>query len=184
MPDPRRFFAQNPSVSRRICPVSRTDIQCCQYPVSSEEPHDPSRPPAALPARLPAHTAPPPAAPERDTTPGTPASSVHGFQLLVKRDDQTGLAGGGNKTRKLELLLADALAQGCDTLLTTGAVQSNHCRQTAAAAAHAGLACHLVLGGQPPAQPNGNYLLDRLLGADAALDDTRESPATAACAGG
>ena len=77
-----------------------------------------------------------------------PASS---FQLLVKRDDQTGLAGGGNKTRKLELLLADALGQGCDTLLTTGAVQSNHCRQTAAAAAYAGLACHLVLGGEPPA---------------------------------
>jgi D-cysteine desulfhydrase family pyridoxal phosphate-dependent enzyme len=88
-----------------------------------------------------------------------------GFQLLAKRDDQTGLAGGGNKTRKLELLLADALAQGCDTLLTTGAVQSNHCRQTAAAAACAGLTCHLVLGGQPPSQPNGNYLLDRLLGA-------------------
>ena len=85
--------------------------------------------------------------------------------IWIKRDDQTGLAGGGNKTRKLELLLADALAQGCDTLLTTGAVQSNHCRQTAAAAAHAGLACHLVLGGEPPAQPNGNFLLDRLLGA-------------------
>jgi D-cysteine desulfhydrase len=92
-----------------------------------------------------------------------PASS---FQLLAKRDDQTGLAGGGNKTRKLELLLADALAQGCDTLLTTGATQSNHCRQTAAAAAHAGLACHLVLGGAPPGQPNGNFLLDRLLGAE------------------
>ncbi len=92
-----------------------------------------------------------------------PASS---FQIWIKRDDQTGLAGGGNKTRKLELLVADALAQGCDTLLTTGAVQSNHCRQTAAAAAHAGLACHLVLGGEPPAQPNGNFLLDRLLGAE------------------
>ena len=94
----------------------------------------------------------------------TPAARA--VQLLAKRDDQTGLAGGGNKTRKLELLLADALAQGCDTLLTTGAVQSNHCRQTAAAAAHAGLACHLVLGGEPPAQPNGNFLLDRLLGAE------------------
>jgi D-cysteine desulfhydrase family pyridoxal phosphate-dependent enzyme len=87
-------------------------------------------------------------------------------QLWIKRDDQTGLAGGGNKTRKLELLVADALAQGADTLITTGAVQSNHCRQTAAAAACAGLACHLVLGGQPPAQPNGNLLLDRLLGAE------------------
>ncbi|MGC8780558.1 MAG: D-cysteine desulfhydrase family protein, partial [Anaerolineae bacterium] len=88
-----------------------------------------------------------------------------GFQLLIKRDDQTGLAGGGNKTRKLEFLVADALAQGCDTLITTGAVQSNHCRQTAAAAAHAGLACELVLGGQPPAPPTGNYLLDLLFGA-------------------
>jgi D-cysteine desulfhydrase family pyridoxal phosphate-dependent enzyme len=86
-------------------------------------------------------------------------------EFWVKRDDQTGLAGGGNKTRKLEFLLADALAQEADTLLTTGAVQSNHCRQTAAAAAHAGLACHLVLGGEPPAQVNGNLLLDQLLGA-------------------
>jgi D-cysteine desulfhydrase family pyridoxal phosphate-dependent enzyme len=93
----------------------------------------------------------------------TPAERA--VQLWIKRDDQTGLACGGNKTRKLELLLADALARGCDTLLTTGAVQSNHCRQTAAAAARAGLACHLVLGGEPPAQPNGNLLLDRLLGA-------------------
>lgn len=86
--------------------------------------------------------------------------------VWIKRDDQTGLALGGNKTRKLEFLLADALAQGCDTLITTGAVQSNHCRQTAAAAAQAGLACHLVLGGQPPAGPNGNLLLDMLLGAE------------------
>jgi D-cysteine desulfhydrase family pyridoxal phosphate-dependent enzyme len=96
---------------------------------------------------------------------GGTAGSRAGFAIWIKRDDQTGLGFGGNKTRKLELLLADALAQGCDTLLTTGAVQSNHCRQTAAAAAHAGLGCHLVLGGQPPTQPNGNYLLDNLLGA-------------------
>lgn len=88
------------------------------------------------------------------------------LQLWIKRDDQTGLAGGGNKTRKLELLVGDALAQGADTLITTGAVQSNHCRQTAAAAARAGLACHLVLGGQPPAAATGNLLLDRLLGAE------------------
>jgi D-cysteine desulfhydrase len=90
---------------------------------------------------------------------GTPA------EMWIKRDDQTGLALGGNKTRKLEFLLADALALGCDTLITTGAVQSNHCRQTAAAAAKAGLDCHLVLGGQPPELPNGNLLLDLLLGA-------------------
>lgn len=92
-----------------------------------------------------------------------PASS---FQLWIKRDDQTGLAGGGNKTRKLELLVADALAQGADTLITTGATQSNHCRQTAAAAAKAGLGCQLVLGGQPPEIANGNLLLDKLLGAE------------------
>ncbi len=86
-------------------------------------------------------------------------------ELWIKRDDQTGLAFGGNKTRKLEFLLGDAFARGCDTLITTGATQSNHCRQTAAAAAQAGLDCHLVLGGQPPDSPNGNLLLDTLLGA-------------------
>ena len=86
-------------------------------------------------------------------------------EIWIKRDDQTGLALGGNKTRKLELLLGDALAHGADTLITTGAVQSNHCRQTAAAAAQAGLDCHLVLGGCPPDTPNGNLLLDLLLGA-------------------
>jgi L-cysteate sulfo-lyase len=86
-------------------------------------------------------------------------------ELWVKRDDQTGLALGGNKTRKLEFLLADALDQGCDTLITTGAIQSNHCRQTAAAAAQAGLGCHIILGGEPPQAPNGNLLLDLLLGA-------------------
>jgi D-cysteine desulfhydrase family pyridoxal phosphate-dependent enzyme len=96
------------------------------------------------------------------------------FQLWLKRDDQTGLATGGNKTRKLEFLVADALAQRCDTLITTGAIQSNHCRQTAAAAARAGLACELVLGGQPPDQPDGNYLLDLLFGAKAHFT-TREN---------
>ncbi len=88
-----------------------------------------------------------------------------GPRLLIKRDDQTGLALGGNKTRKLEFLLADALAQNADTILTAGAAQSNHCRQTAAAAARAGLRCELVLGGAPPAVANGNVLLDQLLGA-------------------
>lgn len=87
-------------------------------------------------------------------------------RLLVKRDDQTGLAGGGNKTRKLETLLADALRQGADTLLTAGAPQSNHCRQTAAAAAKAGLRAVLVLGGSAPMREGGNLLLDRLLGAE------------------
>ena len=85
--------------------------------------------------------------------------------LLVKRDDQTGLATGGNKTRKLELLVAEAQAKGADTLVTTGAPQSNHCRQTAAAAARAGMACTLVLGGNAPMLQGGNLLLDRLFGA-------------------
>jgi len=88
-----------------------------------------------------------------------------GPNLFIKRDDLTGLAFGGNKTRKLEFLLGAALAEGADTLLTAGAAQSNHCRQTAAAAAQAGLSCHLALGGAPPAHPNGNLLLDDLLGA-------------------
>ncbi len=88
-----------------------------------------------------------------------------GLRLWVKRDDQTGLATGGNKTRKLEFLIADALAQGADVVITAGAAQSNHCRQTAAAAARLGLACALVLGGEPPHTLGGNLLLDHLLGA-------------------
>lgn len=86
-------------------------------------------------------------------------------RLYVKRDDQTGLAFGGNKTRKLEFLLAEAQSQGADTLLTAGAVQSNHCRQTAAAAARFGFDCFLVLTGDPPERPSANLLLDGLLGA-------------------
>ena len=88
-----------------------------------------------------------------------------GPHLWIKRDDLTGLALGGNKTRKLEFLLAEALAQGCDAVITAGAAQSNHCRQTAAAAAALGLSCHLALGGAPPVVANGNLLLDDLLGA-------------------
>src|SRR6476469_10052036 len=88
-----------------------------------------------------------------------------GPELLIKRDDQTGLALGGNKTRKLEFLVGQALEQGAGTLITAGAAQSNHCRQTAAAAARAGLRCELVLNGTRPEFPNGNLLLDELLGA-------------------
>jgi len=88
-----------------------------------------------------------------------------GPEIWIKRDDLTGLATGGNKTRKLEFLVADALAHGFDHLLTTGAPQSNHCRQTAAVAARCGLGCSLVLRGTAPPQLNGNLLLDRLLGA-------------------
>lgn len=88
-----------------------------------------------------------------------------GPEILIKRDDLTGLATGGNKTRKLEFLVAEALAQECDHLITTGAPQSNHCRQTAAAAARLGLGCALILRGEAPSQVNGNLLLDKLLGA-------------------
>ncbi len=92
-------------------------------------------------------------------------SGMLGVRLLVKRDDQTGLAFGGNKTRKLEFLVAEAQANGAKTLITAGAVQSNHCRQTAAAAARFGLGCKLVLVGEEPQIASGNYFLDRLLGA-------------------
>lgn len=88
-----------------------------------------------------------------------------GPEIWIKRDDQTGLGLGGNKTRKLEFLVADALAQECDVLLTAGAAQSNHCRQTAAAAARVGLGCELVLGGAHGELPEGNLLLDTLFGA-------------------
>ncbi len=90
-----------------------------------------------------------------------------GPSLSVKRDDLTGLAFGGNKARKLAYLLADAVAQRAEVLVTRGAVQSNHCRQTAAAAARCGLACVLVLKGEgePAAAASGNLLLDQLLGA-------------------
>jgi D-cysteine desulfhydrase family pyridoxal phosphate-dependent enzyme len=91
---------------------------------------------------------------------------LNGPRLFVKRDDQTGLAFGGNKTRKLEFLVAEAQAQGADTLLSAGALQSNHCRQTAAAAAKFGFNCILVLVGQPPVQASANLLLDQLFGAE------------------
>src|SRR5512135_2537422 len=91
--------------------------------------------------------------------------ALDGPQLLVKRDDQTGLAFGGNKTRKLEFLVAEAQDQGTDTLITTGAMQSNHCRQVAAAAAKFGFACMLVLVGEPPAHASANLLMDDLFGA-------------------
>ncbi|MCP4539596.1 MAG: D-cysteine desulfhydrase family protein [Chloroflexi bacterium] len=97
-----------------------------------------------------------------------PRLTVHlnGPELWIKRDDQTGLGTGGNKTRKLEFLVADAMERGADTLITGGAAQSNHARQTAAAAAKLGLVCHLVLRGTEPPQVQGNLLLDRLLGAE------------------
>ncbi len=93
-----------------------------------------------------------------------------GPRIYIKRDDCTGLAGGGNKTRKLEFLMGDALEKACDFILTAGGLQSNHARQTAAAAAKLGLDCELFLESVPgtPSSDydrNGNLLLDRLLGA-------------------
>ena len=87
-------------------------------------------------------------------------------RLLVKRDDQTGLAFGGNKTRKLEFLIAEARERGAKTLISGGALQSNHCRQTAAAAARFGFKCILVLTGDRPEQPSANLMLDGLFGAE------------------
>lgn len=92
------------------------------------------------------------------------SSLMGGLQIFVKRDDQTGLAMGGNKTRKLEFLVAEAQTLGAKTLITAGAVQSNHCRQTAAAAAKFGMDCILVLTGKPPPSVTGNLLLDNLFG--------------------
>jgi len=94
-----------------------------------------------------------------------------GPDLYIKRDDCTGLATGGNKTRKLEFLVADALRQGADTLVTQGAVQSNHVRQTIAAAARAGLSCKVLLEKRvadptEEYQHSGNVLLDHLLGGE------------------
>jgi D-cysteine desulfhydrase len=103
--------------------------------------------------------------------------ALGGPELIIKRDDQTGLAFGGNKTRKLEFLVGQALAQSADTLVTAGAAQSNHCRQTAAAAAQAGLKCELLLNGRKPELPAGNLLLNELLGATAHWIERPQRPA-------
>src|SRR4030095_13264257 len=93
------------------------------------------------------------------------SQALGGPRLLIKRDDLTGLAFGGNKTRKLEFVVAEARDQGAKTLISGGALQSNHCRQTAAAAARFGFECILVLTGDEPKQPSTNFLIDRLFGA-------------------
>lgn len=94
------------------------------------------------------------------------SDALGGARLLIKRDDQTGLAFGGNKTRKLEFLVAEARDQRAKTLVSGGALQSNHCRQTAAAAARFGFKCILVLTGDEPKQHSANLLLDELFGAE------------------
>jgi L-cysteate sulfo-lyase len=102
------------------------------------------------------------------------SSTLGGPALWVKRDDCTGLSTGGNKTRKLEYLLADALAKGADTVITQGAVQSNHARQTAALCAKLKLTCHILLEDRTGFKDdsyrlNGNVLLDQLHGATISL---------------
>lgn len=94
------------------------------------------------------------------------AAQLAGARILVKHDDQTGLAFGGNKTRKLEFLVAEALSQNADTIVTLGAAQSNHVRQTAAAAAKFGLKAVLLLRGPKPEGVTGNILLNQLLGGE------------------
>jgi L-cysteate sulfo-lyase len=119
-------------------------------------------------------------------TPLTPLDRISeilgGPRIWLKRDDCTGLATGGNKTRKLEYLLGHALAEAADVIVTFGAVQSNHARQTAAACAAAGLPCHLLLARKVPwehpgYETSGNMLLDRLLGAHVHLMNVSEMAA-------
>jgi L-cysteate sulfo-lyase len=98
------------------------------------------------------------------------SKDLGGPEIWIKRDDCTGLSTGGNKTRKLEFLMAEALEQGADTVITQGATQSNHARQTAAFAAKLGLSCHILLedrtgSNDPNYNSNGNVLLDHLHGA-------------------
>ena len=89
-----------------------------------------------------------------------------GPRLLIKRDDAIPFGFGGNKVRKLEYVLAEALDAGADTLVTLGGLQSNHARATAAAAATLGMRCVLIINGAPQAKPTANALLDQLLGAE------------------
>lgn len=103
-------------------------------------------------------------------------SEAHDADLYVKRDDRTAGVAQGNKIRKLEYLLGDALAAGADVVVTGGGVQSNHCRATAVLGRRLGLDVHLVLLGEDPGVPDGNLLLDRIVGAEVAFVD----PATVA----
>jgi D-cysteine desulfhydrase family pyridoxal phosphate-dependent enzyme len=102
-----------------------------------------------------------------------------GPRIYVKRDDAIGFAFGGNKVRKMALVAADALAHDADTLITTGGVQSNHARVTAAAAAKLGLRCVLVANGSAPERPTANAFLNRLLGAEVRYVPSREARAPA-----
>jgi len=119
-----------------------------------------------------------------DRTPLTPLkrlSAILGIDLYIKRDDIGATGGGGNKLRKLEFIVAQALEQGCDTLITFGALQSNHARLTAAVAARFGLACHLILSRKVPRsgphyEGGGNLVLDALFGATLHSLSAEEDP--------
>jgi len=100
--------------------------------------------------------------------------ALGGADVWIKREDLSGLALGGNKVRQLETLMAQALAAGADTIVTTAAAQSNFCRTTAGAAAKLGLHCVLLLRGVPGLPLDGNLLLDRLLGAEIEFIDTKD----------
>jgi L-cysteate sulfo-lyase len=102
------------------------------------------------------------------------SKAFNGPAIFMKRDDITSLGMGGNKTRKLEFLIGEALKQDKDTLVTAGGLQSNHCRLTAAAARKAGLSCHLVLNGKKPDISNGNLLLDKIFGANVHYCDRKD----------
>ena len=102
-----------------------------------------------------------------------------GPRLLVKRDDAIPFGFGGNKVRKLEYVLAEAIDAGADTLVTLGGLQSNHARATAAAAATLGMRCVLIINGAPQERPTGNALLDRLLGAEIEYIPSRNERAAA-----
>jgi 1-aminocyclopropane-1-carboxylate deaminase/D-cysteine desulfhydrase-like pyridoxal-dependent ACC family enzyme len=102
-----------------------------------------------------------------------------GPRLFIKRDDAISFGFGGNKVRKIEMVAAQARAEGADLLITTGGVQSNHCRVTAAAAAKLGMRCVIVANGAPPERLSGNALLDSMFGAEVRYVATREDRAPA-----
>ena len=99
-------------------------------------------------------------------------SAKYGKNIWIKRDDMCGVALGGNKVRKLEFLLADAKAQGCDTVFTTGGAQSNHAMLTAACAARLGMKCILILKKRGVTEHKGNLVLDDIYGADVRFMNT------------
>lgn len=102
-------------------------------------------------------------------------SDKYGMGIYLKRDDFTGSEVSGNKVRKLEFAIGEAIAKGCDTIITAGAIQSNHCRATAAVAAKLGLNCELVIRGEKPNDFEGNLFLDNMLGANVHYISSEES---------